>query len=72
MKNNYYQMVLYMILMALGFILLFYLIESLVAGVDVPLPKESAKVVDTFRECSIIRWTESGLSTYKYFLYCPK
>ncbi len=34
--------------------------------------KPSAEVVDTYKECDIVRWTNNGLSEYKYFLYCPK
>jgi len=34
--------------------------------------KPSAEVVDTYKECDIIRWSDNGLSEYKYFLYCPK
>jgi len=34
--------------------------------------KPSAEVVDTYKECDIIRWSDNGLAEYKYFLYCPK
>jgi hypothetical protein len=34
--------------------------------------KPSAEVVDTYEGCDIVRWTNNGLSEYKYFLYCPK
>jgi hypothetical protein len=34
--------------------------------------KPSAEVVDTYKECNVVRWTNNGLSEYKYFLYCPK
>jgi hypothetical protein len=34
--------------------------------------KPSAEVVGTYKGCDIVRWTNNGLSEYKYFLYCPK
>ena len=34
--------------------------------------KPSAEVVDTYEGCDIVRWTNNGLSEYKYFLYCEK
>lgn len=34
--------------------------------------KPSAEVVDTYKECDIVRWTAPNLAEYKYFLYCEK
>jgi hypothetical protein len=34
--------------------------------------KPSAEVVGTYKECDVVRWTNNGLSEYKYFLHCPK
>lgn len=32
-----------------------------------------AEVVDKYRGCDIVRWSQSQLAEYKYFLYCePK
>jgi hypothetical protein len=39
---------------------------------SVPPPKPSSKVVDTYKGCDIIQWSDNHLATYKYFLYCPK
>jgi len=36
-----------------------------------PPTKPSSKVVGTYKECDIIRWTNHQLAEYKYFLYCP-
>ena len=30
----------------------------------------SAKVVDTYKGCDIVRWNAHGLAEYKYFLHC--
>jgi len=32
--------------------------------------KPSAEVVDTYKGCDIIRWSNSQMSEYKYFLHC--
>ena len=34
--------------------------------------KPSAEVVDKYKECDIIRWTNHQFAEYKYFLYCEK
>lgn len=35
-----------------------------------PPTKPSSKVVGTYKECDIVRWTNHQLAEYKYFLYC--
>jgi hypothetical protein len=37
-----------------------------------PVDEQSTKVVGQYKECDIVRWTNSGLAEYKYFLFCPK
>ena len=32
--------------------------------------KPTSKVVGTYKECDIVRWTNHQLAEYKYFLYC--
>ena len=32
--------------------------------------KPTAEVVDTYENCDIIRWSNSHMAEYKYFLYC--
>ena len=46
-------------------------IAMLSGGEDVAVNKTSAKVVDTYEECDIIRWNHHKLAEYKYFLHCP-
>ena len=35
-------------------------------------PKSNFEVVDNYRGCDLLRWTNSQLAEYKYVLYCPK
>jgi len=37
-----------------------------------PQPKSNFEVVDTYKECDVVRWTQSNLAEYKYFLHCEK
>ena len=39
---------------------------------DTPELKSSAEVVDTYKGCDIVRWTNHQFAEYKYFLYCEK
>ena len=47
-------------------------IVMLSGGEDVAVHKASAEVVDTYKDCDIVRWNQHGLAEYKYFLHCPK
>ena len=33
-------------------------------------PKTNFAVVDTYKGCDIVQWTDGNLATYKYFLHC--
>jgi hypothetical protein len=33
-------------------------------------PKGSFEVVDTYRGCDVVRYTDGSMATYKYFLDC--
>ncbi len=35
-------------------------------------PKSNFSVVDTYKDCDIVQWTDGSLATYKYFLDCTK
>lgn len=35
-------------------------------------PQSNFEVVDTYKGCDLVRWSNRGLSDYKYVLYCPK
>ena len=37
---------------------------------DPPELKPTAEVVDTYKGCDIVRWTNNQLAEYKYFLHC--
>ncbi len=35
-------------------------------------PKTNFAVVDTYKDCKVIRWTDGMQAEFKYFLDCPK
>ena len=43
---------------------------AILSNNDVSELKPTAEVVDTYKGCDIVRWTNNQLAEYKYFLYC--
>ena len=35
-------------------------------------PKTNFAVVDTYKGCDIVQWSDHNMATYKYFLDCTK
>ena len=35
-------------------------------------PKTNFVVVDTYKGCDVVQWSDGNLATYKYFLDCSK
>jgi len=35
-------------------------------------PKSNFEVVDTYKGCDVVQWTDHHMATYKYFLDCSK
>jgi hypothetical protein len=35
-------------------------------------PKSNFEVVDTYKGCDVVSWTQPNFAQYKYFLHCPK
>ena len=55
----------------LSLLLLFYMLK-LNKSPELLEPKSNFEVVDNYRGCDLVRWTNSQLAEYKYVLYCPK
>ena len=53
------------------FIIILIMLAYFASG-DKPINEASFEVVDKYKECDIIRWTQHDLAEYKYFLYCEK
>jgi hypothetical protein len=35
-------------------------------------PEKNFAIVDTYKGCDIVQWSDNQMSTYKYFLDCTK
>jgi hypothetical protein len=67
-RTDYYRAVLLGIVIGMAFISGFYVFTQ----EDEPeAPKSNFEVVDTYKECEVVRWTQANFATYKYFLHCP-
>jgi len=58
----------------IGIVGLFILIVALISnwGEEPSKSQPNFEVVDKYKNCDLVRWSDSGLAEYKYFLYCPK
>jgi hypothetical protein len=70
-SNDYYRAVLLGVIVGMGFLSLFMVINP---GEDVKEPvasKSNFEVVDRYQDrCDVVRYTDSSMATYKYFLDC--
>jgi hypothetical protein len=67
-RTDYYRVLLLGIVIGMAFISGFYVFTQ----EDEPeAPKSNFEVVDTYKECEVVRWTQSNFAEYKYFLHCP-
>jgi len=70
-SNDYYRAVLLGVIVGMGVLSLFMVINP---GEDVkPVePDQKFEVVDTYKGCDVVKYTDSSMATYKYFLDCDK
>lgn len=69
-NNDYYRAVLLGVVVGMASLSLMVLIhpgENVKEPVE---PKGSFVVVDTYRGCDVVKYTDSSMATYKYFLDC--
>ena len=69
---DYYRAVLLGVVVGMGFLSLFYVFISPVENAEALEPKGKFEVVDTYKGCDVVRWTNNQLAEYKYFLDCEK
>ena len=72
MNKHDYQRIIYGTTMGvLALLLLFYMMK-LNKSAKILEPKSNFEVVDTYNGCAVVRWHNSMLAEYKYFLDCRK
>lgn len=65
-KSDYLGLVVGIIL----FILIFIAIDVKKPKTQPITPKSNFEVVDEYKGCDVVRWTQSNFAQYKYFLHC--
>ena len=71
-RIDYYRAVLLGVIVGMGFLSLFMVINP---GEDVKPtepPKPIIEVVGTYKECDVVRYTPDNSARYSYFLDCKK
>lgn len=75
-RQDYYRAVLLGVIVGMGFLSLFYVFLSPVENVksvEALDSKSNFEVVDRYQDrCDVVRYTDSSMATYKYFLDCKK
>ena len=51
------------------FLVIIFASGIITTGAEKDTPS-SAKVVDTYKGCDVVRYTDGSMATYKYFLHC--
>jgi hypothetical protein len=54
---------------------LYFMLPAFIDGfraepVEPPKPKSNFTVVETYKGCDVVRWSQSNFAEYKYFLHC--
>ena len=72
-KFDYYRAVLLGVVIGMGFLSMLYVFMGPVENAEALDTKGSFEVVDTYKDrCDVVRYTDSSMATYKYFLDCNK
>ena len=70
--NDYYRAVLLGVVIGVGFVSLSYVFLIPEDNIKPVEPKSNFEVVDNYKGCDVVRWTNNQLAEYKYFLHCDK
>jgi hypothetical protein len=71
-RPDYYRAVILGVIVGMCFLTMFYVIFSTGDTTNPQTqPTTNFEVVDTYKGCDLLRWSNRKLSEYKYVLYCP-
>lgn len=71
-KLDYYRAVLLGAVIGVCFVTVFHLVYFVADTKEPTKPQSNFEVVDTYKGCDVVRWTNHQLAEYKYFLHCEK
>jgi hypothetical protein len=69
-STDYYRAVLLGVVVGMVFLTGIYVFISPVENAEALDTKGSFEVVDTYKGCDVVRYTDGSMATYKYFLDC--
>ena len=67
---DYYRAILFGVVIGMGVLSGIYVFMGPEENVKPVEPKSNFEVVDTYKGCDVVRYTDSSMATYKYFLDC--
>jgi hypothetical protein len=71
-NSDYYRALVLGAVCGMSFLSLFYMVNvALDTKEQPPKPQSKFEVVDKYKDCDLLRWTDHQLAEYKYVLYCP-
>ena len=68
-KLDYYRAVLFGVVIGVVFVTGFFIFTT---EDKPPAPQSNFTVMEQYKGCDVVRWTQSNLAEYKYFLHCDK
>ena len=69
-NTDYYRAVLLGVVVGMVFLTGIYVFISPVENAEALDAKGSFEVVDTYKGCDVVQYTDGSMATYKYFLDC--
>lgn len=71
MRNfDYYRAVVLGAVLGMSSITLIYMLGIALDTKPQIAPPSNFEIVDTYKGCDVVRWTDHHLADYKYFLHC--
>jgi hypothetical protein len=73
-RTDYYRAWILGVVCGMSFLALFYMLNVALdtkEPVEPPKPQSNFTVIEKYKGCEVVRWTQSNFAEYKYFLHCP-
>jgi hypothetical protein len=74
MAENYIRSTVLGVIIGMSSLIVIYMLFETIlkpAAPEVSTPKSNFEVVDSYKGCDVVRWSDNGMANYKYFLHCP-
>jgi len=74
MNDHYVRATMFGAVIGASFLAITYFLFEVIlkpATPEVSAPKSNFEVVDSYKGCDVVRWSDRGVAAYRYFLHCP-